>query len=58
MPINNLKSISPTCAKCQGKCWNDNSSIRQETVRKTYGSVLPNDCVDSEIDVPKCQYHK
>ena len=46
-----IKNVSLTCKKCQGKLWNDDSAAK-------YGSELPNDCVDSELDGHKCPYHK
>lgn len=45
------------CDKCKGACWDDDQSKRQENSYKMFG-VIPNKCVDSEIDGPKCPYYK
>lgn len=56
--VKSIENVSLTCKKCQGKLWNNDSATRQAQVRAKYGSELPNDCVDSELDGHKCPYHK
>ena len=51
-----LKNISLTCQKCKGTCFDKDQPTRQANVRKTFGSALPNACVDSAIDGHKCPY--
>lgn len=50
-------NIERKCKTCAGKCWDSNQSIRQENARKFFnGEAIPNACVDSEMDGPKCPY--
>lgn len=53
----NFKSIEQDCKKCGGRCWDSNQSVRQANAREFFeGGPIPNSCVDSEIDGPKCPY--
>lgn len=49
-------SFNKTCEQCKGSCWNSDQSKRQAKVRATFGTPLPNKCVDGELDGPKCPY--
>lgn len=52
-----LKTTDLKCKKCNGVCFDKNQSIRQANVRKMFG-ILPNACVDGELDGTKCPYAK
>lgn len=52
-----LKTIELKCEQCKGQCWDSNQSQRQAKARKFFkGASIPNSCVDSEIDGPKCPF--
>ena len=55
--VTNLKTTDIKCQKCKGTCFNNDQFIRQDNVRKMFGT-LPNACVDSEMDGTKCPYAK
>ena len=48
-------AISITCMKCRATLFSEDSSQRQQQVRKAFGK-LPSDCVDSPIDGHKCPF--
>lgn len=50
-----LKTIELKCEQCKGECWDKDQSKRQALVLAKFGK-LPNACVDSEIDGPKCPF--
>lgn len=51
------QTIEKGCKECNGRCWDSNQSIRQANARKFFnGESIPNACVDSELDGPKCPY--
>ena len=55
--VQSLKTIELGCQQCGGQCWDKDQSKRQAKVRALFkGAAIPNSCVDSEIDGPKCPY--
>lgn len=49
--------INVKCKKCAGQCWDSNQFVRQANARKFFnGEAIPNACVDSEMDGPKCPF--
>lgn len=50
-----FESVSLNCNKCKGACWDSNSAKRQENAIQKFG-VIPNACVDSQVDGPKCPF--
>ena len=48
-------TIDQKCIKCNGACWDENQAERQKNAIKMFG-VIPNNCVDSEIDGPRCPF--
>lgn len=55
--VKSLKTTDLKCKKCNGVCFNTDQSIRQANVRKMFG-ILPNACVDGELDGTKCPFAK
>lgn len=53
----NVKSTNTKCEQCKGECWDNDPAKRQENAFAKFG-IIPNNCVDSEIDGPKCPYYK
>lgn len=54
--VKSLKTIEQKCQQCKGQCWDPDQSKRQANARAFFNGAIPNACVDSEIDGPKCPY--
>lgn len=54
--VSSFKSPERGCLICKGQCWDPNQSKRQANARNFFKGPIPNSCVDSEFDGPKCPY--